>query len=85
MIEIGQECIWKDGVAGLYKGLPIALVGGVPGAFLYFGTYELWKKHTLEYTYLQDRPFLSYLSAGMFAELVACLLFVPIDVIKERL
>jgi len=28
--------------------LPIAIIGGVPGAFLYFGSYEFWKKHTLE-------------------------------------
>jgi len=50
---------------------------------LYFGSYEFFKKHTLEIEYLQKHPFLSYLSAGMFAEVIACAIFVPVDVIKE--
>jgi hypothetical protein len=33
---------------------------------------------------LQKNPFISYMAGGIFAESVACILFVPIDVIKER-
>ena len=44
----------------------------------------MFKKNTLELQFFKDHSFLSYLAGGMFAESVACLLFVPIDVIKER-
>ena len=74
----------KEGVRGLYRGLSVALVGTLPAASLYFGGYELFKKYSLGYEFLQKRPFLSYLAGGMFAEFIACLVFVPIDVIKER-
>ena len=33
---------------------------------------------------MRDHPNVAYLSGGMFAEIVACLIFVPVDVIKER-
>ena len=56
----------------------------MPAAGLYFGSYEFFKKNTLEFEYFQKNPFISYLAGGMFAELIACLLFVPVDVIKER-
>mmetsp|Transcript_489 Transcript_489/g.479 ORF Transcript_489/g.479 Transcript_489/m.479 type:complete len:239 (+) Transcript_489:164-880(+) len=80
-----KEVIKNEGVAGLYKGLPTALIGGIPAAFLYFGAYEFWKKNTLEVEYLKNHSFIAYLSGGMFAETVACILFVPTDVLKERL
>lgn len=85
LLHTAKGVIATDGIQGLYRGLPTAIIGGVPAAFMYFGSYEYWKRHTLAYEYLQRHPFLSYLSAGMFAETVACLIFVPVDVIKERL
>lgn len=85
IINSGREILKNDGVKGFYKGLPTAIVGGIPGAFLYFGAYEYWKKKTLEYDFFQRHSFISYLSAGMFAETIAWLVFVPTDVLKERL
>ena len=74
----------SDGLSGLYRGFGISLIGSMPAGGLYFGSYEYFKKRSLESEYLQKHPFLSYLAGGMFAEAVACILFVPIDVIKER-
>lgn len=85
ILNAAKDVIKNDGVAGLYKGLPITIIGGIPGAFLYFGSYEFWKKHTLQFEFLQRHSFISYLSAGMFAETVAWIVFVPVDVLKERL
>jgi len=62
----------------------INVVGSIPAAGIYFGSYEIFKNNTLPYTFLQQHPFISYLCGGMFAETMSCLLFVPIDVIKER-
>jgi hypothetical protein len=81
---IFKETMRVEGVKGLYRGFGISLFGSMPAAGLYFGSYEFFKKNTLEYEYLQKHPFLSYLAGGIFAEAVACVFFVPIDVIKER-
>lgn len=71
IIQTGQEVIKNEGIGGLYRGLPTAIIGGIPGAFLYFGAYEFWKSHTLEFDFLKRHSFISYLSAGMFAEFCA--------------
>lgn len=80
-----KEVITKEGITGLYKGLPTAITGSIPGAFLYFGSYEYFKKHTLEIEFLKKHSFISYLAGGMFAETVSWIIFVPVDVLKERL
>jgi hypothetical protein len=68
----------------LYRGFAIHILGSIPAGFLYFGSYEFFKRHSLKYPYLQEHPFISYLLGGMFAETVSCIFFVPVDVIKER-
>lgn len=69
---------------GLYRGFSISIAGTIPASFMYFGSYEFFKRNTLEYKYLQEHPFISYFCGGMFAETISCLIFVPVDVIKER-
>ena len=82
--RITSQTLQSEGIAGLYKGFPISLIGSMPAAGLYFGSYEFFKSHSLQFKYLQENPFLSYMAGGMFAESVACILFVPVDVVKER-
>lgn len=60
------------------------MLGSIPAGALYFGSYELFKKHSFKIQFLQDHPSLSYLAGGLFAEAIACVIFVPVDVIKER-
>ena len=60
------------------------MLGSIPAAGLYFGSYEFFKSQTLQIKFFENHPFLAYLSGGMFAETVACIIFVPVDVIKER-
>ena len=59
-------------------------MGSIPAAGLYFGSYELFKTYTLQIPFFEAHPFTAYLAGGMFAEAVACAIFVPVDVIKER-
>jgi hypothetical protein len=70
-----------EGVRGLYRGFGVAMVGSLPGSCLYFTTYEVVKGHLA--------PFLpavgGHLCAGLAAEAVSCVLFVPVDVVKERM
>lgn len=74
---------WKEEkIGGFFRGLPISVIGGIPATGLYFGSYEFAKKNLL--SNLQGYEFLFHFLSGIFAEIVACLMFVPIDVIKER-
>lgn len=42
-----MDTVKTEGVAGLYKGVSIAVIGGIPAAALYWGSYELFKSQTL--------------------------------------
>jgi hypothetical protein len=73
-----------EGVAGLYRGFTVAVVGGVPASCLYFTTYELAKR-TVAGRGGGGGGAPAHLAAGMAAEAVSCLIYVPVDVVKERL
>ena len=85
MLDTAYRTIESETWRGLYRGLPISVIGGMPAVSLYFSSYEFFKKHTLKIEFLQNHSFISYLAGGMFAEIIAGSVFVPVDVIKERL
>lgn len=70
-----------EGVKGLYRGFGVAMVGSLPGSCLYFTTYEVVKGHLAPFL----PPVAGHLCAGLAAEAVSCVLFVPVDVVKERM
>ena len=84
IMSVVRDTLKAEGIRGLYKGFGVHVCGSIPAAGLYFGSYELFKTQTLELDYMKKHPNIAYLSGGMFAEIVACLIFVPVDVIKER-
>jgi len=84
IIDLWKKIIKNEGVKGLYKGFPISVLGSAPAGMIYFTSYEFAKKNALQYETFQRNAFLVYLFSGMFAELISCILFVPVDVIKER-
>jgi hypothetical protein len=57
----------------------------MPAVCLYFTTYETSRNWLVEFERIGKSPFLAYFSSGLLAETVACAVFVPVDVIKERL
>lgn len=68
----------------MYRGFGIHVGGSIPAGGLYYGSYEFFKKNTLKNEFLQQHAFLAYLMGGIFAETISCIIFVPVDVIKER-
>jgi hypothetical protein len=67
---------WRhEGIKGFYRGFMFSTVASLPASCLYFSSQELSRQYV----------FNSGLLSGFFAETVACLLYVPIDVVKERL
>ena len=72
----------ETGLRGLYRGLGIALLGGIPGSAVYFTGYEICKAKLIEH---ESPHLLAYGASGLIAEVFCCFIYVPVDVIKERL
>ncbi|KAI9914162.1 hypothetical protein PsorP6_005758 [Peronosclerospora sorghi] len=70
---------------GLYRGVGVSVLGSAPATCLYMTSYEKFKNKLLDVERFRDNPSLLYFGAGMAAEALSCVLWVPIDVIKERM
>ncbi|TMW58570.1 hypothetical protein Poli38472_010129 [Pythium oligandrum] len=70
---------------GLYRGLGVSMIGSAPATCLYLTSYEVSKDSLHSVALFRENPSLLYLGAGMLAEALSCVLWVPIDVIKERM
>jgi hypothetical protein len=74
----------------LYRGFGAVVVGGTPGTVLYLCSYDI-AKHRLSRILTNNNNnadgenFVVHFCSGMTAETIACLIYVPVDVIKERM
>ncbi|CDJ28444.1 mitochondrial carrier domain-containing protein, putative [Eimeria mitis] len=91
----------KEGLVGLYRGFGITAGLAVPATCLYFSAYEvlkarlLWLSRSHEEQQQQPEAAAADISftrallldsvCGFTAEAIACLLYLPMDVCKERL
>ena len=64
----------------LYSGISSVLVGSVPSAALFFGTYE----YTNKINHSSSRILQHMISASL-GEIMACLIRVPTEVVKQRM
>jgi len=78
------ETFRVDGIRGLYRGFGVTVLAGGPATGLYFYTYEKTKAALSGVTGVQN-SFIQGFVSGMVAECFSCVLWVPIDVLKERL
>ncbi|KAL0482261.1 mitochondrial substrate carrier family protein E [Acrasis kona] len=74
-----------EGYRGFYRGLLPSLFFSGPAQTLYLTSYEVFKSKFSEKTSLPESSPYVHLASGFFAEAVSCVLWVPHDVIKERL
>lgn len=74
LLHIGS----KEGAGALFRGVGVVVAAAAPGQAMYFTGYEFVKKTT------QNSPFASFAS-GVAAQLCGSLIWVPMDVVKERL
>lgn len=79
----GAMTVREEGLRGLYRGLGAAAVVGTPAGMLYFTSYE-WSKRALGTRGFDGGAPGVHFASGLFAEAVACVVFVPVDVVKER-
>ena len=79
---------WKSGgFRGIYNGLSAAAVGSAPGAALFFVTYDSSKHwlESLDIATLQAAPAVTHMTAASIGEVMACLVRVPTEVVKQRM
>ena len=96
--DVFQTTMKSEGILGFYRGFSTVIVGGTPGTILYLCSYDLFKEKLLLWSVGSSSPesslsfsqnhnthFSIHFVSGISAEAVACLIYVPVDVIKERL
>lgn len=80
-----EKRFWRaGGFRGIYNGLGPAAVGSVPSAALFFCTYESMKKILMPYAQGQHQSHIVHMSSAAMAEVVACLVRVPVEIAKQR-
>jgi len=73
--------IWRaEGLRGFYGGVGMSIVGAIPSMCLYLTAFEI-----LRFAFDGWGALGGSLAAGFLAEALSCLLWVPVDVVKERL
>lgn len=83
--RVASRLVQKDGFRGLYSGLGITVLGGGPATCLYFTSYELSKHAMNDIQIFDNFGFVRDFCCGFAAECFSCCLWVPIDVLKERM
>lgn len=85
-VEFFSHTLRSEGIRGLYSGFGITFFGSGPAACLYFTSYEASKTILGSMPAFRDSPvFFTHFVSGLLAECASCVLWVPIDVVKERL
>lgn len=75
---------WRaGGFTGIYRGLAPAAAGSTPTAALFFCTYDGLKSYLGEHYNARNAPVVHMISASL-AEVVACLIRVPVEIAKQR-
>jgi len=70
----------------LLAGFGIAFWGSAPALCLYFTSYEYSRQWMRQHVpVIQRNPFFADFCGGLVAEIFSCVVWVPIDVVKERL
>ncbi|XP_046738684.1 S-adenosylmethionine mitochondrial carrier protein [Diprion similis] len=73
----------SGGFKGLYHGIKPVILGSAPTAALFFVTYDSIKVF-LKPKVDERHHFLIYMGGATFSEMVACLIRVPVEVVKQR-
>jgi hypothetical protein len=74
-----------EGYRGLYKGLSVGIGFTGPANTLFLGGYDLFKKYFVQLSGHSPDSFSVQFLSGFAAESFSCLIWVPHDVLKERM
>lgn len=82
-LQAPQGFVAAGGFRGVYSGLGAAVIGSAPNAALFFVTYDTCK-HLLTLTAPPHLHPLAHSCSAAFGEIVACLIRVPVEIVKQR-
>lgn len=80
-----RQVVRSDGVRSLYRGFGWSVIGGLPSEVSFYLSYTLLKNALLQTRLGEEQPSTVYLLAGAGADAISLLLWVPADVISQRL
>ena len=75
----------KHGGASLYRGFSWNVLGGVPSEVAYYAVYTKAKQLMLQTNAGEQYPSAVYALAGLLSDVVGVLLWVPADIISQRM
>ena len=74
---------WKSGgVKNIYRGLGVVSAGSVPGSAIFFSVYQAVRRHKCQNQRLSTLK--DAFAAPALGEIGACLVRVPVEVVKQR-
>lgn len=79
-----RNLLRSDGIRGLYRGFGISVVLQAPAVATYLSTYDYSKHYISAETKTPPTSPLIHLTAGLIAETVSAVFWVPMEVIKQR-
>jgi len=80
-LQSAQGFAQAGGFKGVYRGIGSVVVRSAPGAAMFFSTYEAMKKSLPLPSHLAP---VNHMLSAFVAEVAACLIRVPTEVIKTR-
>jgi len=85
LVRVWTKIFQREGIRGLYAGFGITFWGSAPATCLYMTSYEVSKNYLIQSSVFGQHHTMAHFTSGIVAEAVCCLLYVPIDVLKERM
>jgi len=82
-LQSKQGFLAAGGFRNIYSGLGPAAVGSAPNAALFFCTYDTVKKVAVQQLGYQDSARV-HMAAASLGEVTACLVRVPVEIVKQR-
>lgn len=83
-LQSSQGFVKAGGFRNIYAGLGPAALGSAPNAALFFCTYEITKSVLSPVATSEASQSLVHMLAASLGEVTACLVRVPVEVIKQR-
>ncbi|KAJ0034087.1 hypothetical protein Pint_24253 [Pistacia integerrima] len=86
-ISVFSNILKNDGIPGIFRGFGTSAIGSMPGRVLCLTSLEVSKDMMMKYTEGVDMPEATRVGiangvAGMVSNLVSCVYFVPLDVVR---
>ena len=83
--EYVHAIIREEGARSLYRGFGWNVLGGVPSEVAYYAMYTQAKHAMLQTEAGRTYPSVVFASAGLLADVVGVLLWVPADIVSQRM